>query len=495
MIAATDIIPQQDQQPKIIEILDDDSLFDDKPFNNEMTTLIKPYFYDDGVARLGYDLIKEFENVFPLNKPTALPPLRGINHKIDIIDDAAYKALQPRRVKPTEAFLSQLRDKIDAEEKTRRVYTAQDSSASSIFMIKKYDKPNEVRFLHHLRARNDITVKDKIPIPDITCIINAVASHEFRSWMDLTAGYYNVRIEEDSSKYSSFNTLFGTYRTQVMQQRDCNASTMLIKLMNFIFADMLGRSVYVYLNDILIFNKTKDNHIATIKEVCNRLRNEKLYVNRVKTMIFPEELHILGHIITSDGLSAAPDKVLKVSSWQTPNTRKMLQGFMGMVNYLSRYAPHLTTAAAPLTHLCGDTTKWEWLPIHDTSLQQVKDIIGGEAILKPLDYQSQDTIYLWTDALLMGIGALIGQGLSMDDIHPAAFYSRKFKPAEFNYSTTDKETFAVIEGLEHFTPQLSGTRFTIPTYHKAPLSFPVMTKLDEKHTRWLLKLSTFDYDI
>ena len=86
-------------------------------------------------------------------------------------------------------------------------------------------------------------------------------------------------------------------------------------------------------------------------------------------MILPEELHILGHIITSDGLSAAPDKVLKVSSCQTPNTRKKLQGFMGMVNYLSRYATHLATAAAPLTHICGDTTKWEWLPIYDTSLQ------------------------------------------------------------------------------------------------------------------------------
>ena len=95
----------------------------------------------------------------------------------------------------------------------------------------------------------------------------------------------------------------------------------------------------------------------------------------------------------------------------------------------------------------------------------------------------------------MSIGAWIGQGPSMEEIHLAACYSRKFKPAEFNYSVTDKETFAVIEGLEHFTPQLSGTRFTILTDHKAALSFPAMTKLDEKHSRWLLKLSTFDCDI
>ena len=171
-------------------------------------------------------------------------------------------------------------------------------------------------------------------------------------------------------------------------------------------------------------------------------------------MILPKELHILGHIIMSDGLSATPDKVLKVSSWQTPNTRKKLQGFMGMVKYLSRYAQHLATAVAPLIHLCGDTTQWECLPIHDTSLQQLKDIIGGKAILKPLNYQSPETIYLVTDASLMGIRAWIGQGPSMGAIHPAAFDSRNFKLAEFNYSFTDKETFAVIEGLEHLTPQL-----------------------------------------
>ena len=186
-------------------------------------------------------------------------------------------------------------------------------------MIKKYDKPNEPRFLYDLRARNDITVKDKTPIPDITCIINAVAKSKFKSKIDLTDGYNNFRIKTESEKYTSFNTPFGTYRTRVMQQGDCNAPATFMKLMNHIFSDMLGRSVYVYLDDILICNDTKEDHIATIKEVCNRLRNEKLYVNRGKTIILPEVLDILGHTITSQGLSAEPAKVLDVKSWPTPN--------------------------------------------------------------------------------------------------------------------------------------------------------------------------------
>ena len=143
--------------------------------------------------------------------------MRAINYKIDITDVAAYNALQPRRFKPAKAFLPQLTDKIDAEERRGRVYAAQDSSTCSIFMIQKYIEPDEARLLHDLRARNDISIKDKITIPDITSIINAVASHEFRSKVDLTDGYHNVRIEEDSEKCTSFNTLCGTYRTQVMQ--------------------------------------------------------------------------------------------------------------------------------------------------------------------------------------------------------------------------------------------------------------------------------------
>ena len=215
-----------------------------------------------------------------------------------------------------------------------------------------------MRFLHYLRARNDITVKDNTPILDITCIINAVAKSKYRSKIDLTDGYHNVRIETESEKYTSFNTPFGTYRTRVMQQGDCNAPATFIKLMNHIFSDMLVRSVYVYLYDIPIFNDTKEDHITTIKEGCTRLRNEKLYIKRGKSMILPEVWDILEHSITSQGLSAEPAKVLNVKSWPTPNNRKKLQAFIGIVNYLSKYAPHLATAAAPLTHLCGDTIKW-----------------------------------------------------------------------------------------------------------------------------------------
>ena len=102
--------------------------------------------------------------------------------------------------------------------------------------------------------------------------------------------------------------------------------------MNWIFAEQIGRDIYVYLDDILIFSKTKEEHIASLKTVCNKLRQHKLFGNPSKTMILPDALSILGHTITSQGLSAEPQKILKVDNWSIPTKRKELQGFMGMVN-------------------------------------------------------------------------------------------------------------------------------------------------------------------
>ena len=121
--------------------------------------------------------------------------------------------MRPRRIRPSEAFLLQLRDKINAELETGRIYPSEDSAACSMFMIKKHDKQNEARFLHNLVDRNANTQKHNTPIPDITSIVNTVARHLYRSKIDLTDGYHNVRIEPESEEFTSFYTPFGTFRT------------------------------------------------------------------------------------------------------------------------------------------------------------------------------------------------------------------------------------------------------------------------------------------
>src|SRR5258706_1622286 len=280
-----------------------------------------------------------------------------------------------------------------------------------------------------------------------------------------------------------------------MQQGDCNAPATMMKLMHSIFQDMLDIKVFIYLDDILIFSKTLEDHIETIREICRRLRKHKLYANRSKSAFLPDRISVLGHVLTTNGIIAAPEKLLKVQNWAIPQTRKQLQGFMGMVNYLSQYVPHLSTYAAPLTQLCGSKALWKWRYIHTKAFEQLKDILAAEAILKPLDYESKEPIYLVTDASASGIGAWIGQGPTLRDIRPAGFYSRKFNAAQSRYNTTDKELFAIITGLQHFQPQLLGTKFTILTDHKAALAFRENKDINDQHVRWQILMSIFEFDM
>ena len=132
---------------------------DNNDITNEVSNLseTKTYSYDDAVKQLGYHPIKEYPDVFSEKKPTELPPLRKSNHTIDLIDKDKHRHRRPRRIRPSEAFLPQLRDKINAELETGRIYPAQDSAACSMFMIRKHDKQNEARFLHDLVDRSSNT--------------------------------------------------------------------------------------------------------------------------------------------------------------------------------------------------------------------------------------------------------------------------------------------------------------------------------------------------
>src|SRR5258705_4176979 len=391
--------------------------------------------------------------------------------------------------------MKQLQEKIAAELKTGRIYQVTDSSACNLFMTGKIDKPEEARFLHDLVDCNKNTYPDKTSIPNIPSIIRTIARHPYRSKIDLTNAFYEVRIKPEHEKYTSFSTPFGTFRTRVMQQGDCNAPATMMKVMHDIFQDMLGLTLFIYLDDILIFRMTLREHQEIVREVCRRLRKEKLYVNRNKTTFLPDSIKVLGHVLTKDGIVAAPEKLLKVKNWETPQTRKELQAFMGMVNYLSSYVPHLSTFAAPLTNLSGSTVPWKWRDVHTASFEKVKDILAAEAILIPLKYTSKDTIYLVTDASTSGIGAWIGQGPSIRDIRPAGFHSRKFNVTQSRYNTTDKELYAIVAGLQFFQPQLAGTKFTILTDHKAALAFKENKDTDDQHIRWRMLMSTFNFDI
>ena len=154
-------------------------------------------------------------------------------------------------------------------------------------------------------------------------------------------------------KYNTIKTLFGGFTSQVMMQADMNAPGTFVRIMEDLFHDELGQSIWVYIDDIFVFNESFEEHVNDITNACIKLQNAGYYAKPKKSVFFATKLDILGHIIDHDGIHPAPEKIRTIIDWTSPESQKELQRFNGMVNYILRFIPHMATITAPLTELRG----------------------------------------------------------------------------------------------------------------------------------------------
>jgi len=296
----------------------------------------------------------EFSDVFPTTKNLELPPPRpGMNHHILLKNPKAV--WKPSNIKPKGKFLADMLEKLRAEEKSSGVYRSEDTSCCTMFVISKMDNLSKPRYIHEFVKRNEETELQPALIHSQSFIRNTVAIHPFRSKIDISNGYHTIRVHPPHEKYTAFSTPYGTYRTRVMQQGNCNAPAAFQNIMNNLFQHELGIGVYIYIDDIFIFSKTYKEDLHHIRTVLQRLRENKFYANTEKSQFMPGVPQCLGHVITQRGISPIQKCVQKILDWTQPKNRKMLQEYMGMVNYLCHLIPHLADMAAPLTEMAGAT--------------------------------------------------------------------------------------------------------------------------------------------
>jgi len=180
--------------------------------------------------------------------------------------------------------------------------------------------------------------------------------------------------------------------------------------------------------------------------------------------------------------------------WTRPESQKELQRFNGMVNYISRFIPHIATITAPLTELSGNA-EWVWTDLQEAAFEAVKRAADKYKVLRQIDYNKPDMIWLFTDASPTGMGDLIGQGPTRDAARPAAFHSRKLAPSQSNYPTHQQDTLRIIEAMEAFASHLLHTQFTVVTHHHSPTKLMTQKNLNGRQQRWLTHISHFDFQI
>lgn len=389
------------------------------------------------------------------------------------------------------AIKSEVKDHIDKLLHDKIIKPSQSPWGSPVNLVnKKLDASGKrkTRLVIDYRTLNDKTIDDRYPIPNIEDILDMLGRCQYFTTLDLASGYHQIQMHPESISKTAFNTEHGHFEFLRMPFGLKNSPATFQRVMDDILKDLLNKFCLVYLDDIIIFSSSLEEHIKHLKLVFDRLHNANLKLQLDKCEFLRKETEYLGHVITPDGIKPNPNKIEAIKNFPIPKTQKEIRSFLGLLGYYRKFINNFAKITKPFTKCLkkGETVKHT--PEFLDAFEECKTLLCNDPILKYPDFSKQ--FELTTDSSNFALGAILAQ-----DDHPIAYASRTLNPAEINYSTIEKEMLAIVWACKHFRPYLYGTKFIIKTDHK-PLQWLFSVKdSSSRLVRWRLKLNEFEYEI
>ena len=429
-------------------------------------------------------LLEEFQDVFPPELPSGLPPDRQTGHVIPLEPNAIPPYRRNRRMSPNEVELC--KDYITDLLMKGFISPSTSPFGAPVMFIAK--PAGGYRVVCDWRALNNITVKNRYPLPRIDETLDRLGGAKIFSSLDLNSGYFQIRISPEDAHKTAFTTPIGQYEFKVLGQGLANSPATFQSVMNRIFAPHLHKFVVVYLDDIMIFSDTPDEHIQHIRTVLELLREHRLYAKKEKCTFNRTEVKFLGHLVGREGLRVDPTKVDSVKNWPEPVDVTQVRQFLGLTNYFRKFIKDYSTLAAPLNDLTRKDTNFrdEWNDTHRTAFQQLKDALTSAPVLILPDFTKP--FELVSDASLLGTGAILFQ-----EGQVVAYTSRKFTSAEKNYTTTEQEMLGIVTALEEWRCYLGASPLTLVTDHNPLTYFETKVQLSRRLARWAEFMAQFSY--
>ena len=437
-----------------------------------------------------HEMVKEYGDVFPDKLPDGIPPSRGVEHKIDLVEGARPPPVRPLR-HSSGKDLGVIEKYVREEVEAGRIQPSNSPFGAMALVVLKKD--GEPRVVVDYRGLNEITVKDRYPLPLMDELFDRVHDAKFFTKIDLRTGFHQIRIAEGDTEKTAFRTRYGSYEYRVLPMGLCNAPSTFMKLMNDTFRDMLDKWVLVFLDDILIFSRTEQEHEEHLRQVLGRLRKERLCAKLSKCEFARREVEFLGHRIGADGLSTSPDKVKAVADWPTPRSVAEVRSFLGLAGFYRKYVKDFSKIALPITELTKGSVAFRWDKDQQAAFAELKKRLCEAPVLVIPDPKLP--MVLNTDACDYAVGGTLQQDKG-NGLQPVAYWSRKLSPAERNYDVREKEFLALKEACQFWRPYLhSGVPFKLLTDHDSLKYHKSMPNLSGRLARWVEAMSEFDYTI
>ncbi|GJR15454.1 putative reverse transcriptase domain-containing protein [Tanacetum coccineum] len=318
-----------------------------------------------------------------------------------------------------------------------------------VLFVKKKD--GSFRMCIDYQELNKLTVKNRYPLPRINDLFDQLQGSSVYSKIDLRSGYHQLRVRDEDIPKTAFRTRYGHYEFQVMPFGLTNAPAVFMDLMNRVCKPYLDKFVIVFIDDILIYSRNKEEHANHLRIILELLKKEKLYAKFSKCDFWIHIVQFLGHLIDSQGLHVDPAKIKAVKNWASPTTPTKIRQFLGLVGYYRRFIKGFSKIAKSLTELTQKNKKYIWGEDQESAFQLLKQKLC-EALILALP-EGNDDFVVYYDASHQGLGAVLMQREKV-----IAYASRQLKPNEENYTTHDLELGAVVFALKIWRHYLYGTK-------------------------------------
>lgn len=434
-------------------------------------------------------LLSYFSDVFsPSDKNTGRCSL--VKHHICTGDHPPVKQRAYRASPEKRAEIEQQVARLLAEGLVEESYSPW---ASPVVLVKK--KGGQWRFCIDYRRLNAVTIKDSHPLPRVDDSLDALAGSLWFSTLDFSNGYWQVDVAEEDREKTAFTTGRGLYQWRAMPMGLSNSPATFQRMMELVLRGLPWHICLVYLDDILIYSRTFEDHLCHLEEVLTRIQSAGLKLNSKKCHFAQDHVVFLGHVVSRDGLRPDPRNTEKVMTWPTPTTVSEVRAFVGLCSYYRRFVQNFSQHAAPLNHLASKNVPFKWTSECEAAFAFLKRCLTCSPIVALPDFSHPFRIY--TDASKDAVGAVLAQDRAgMERV--VAYASRALTHTQKQWSTFDRELWAVVWAVREFKHYVGLSTFTIVTDHRPLLGLRKLN-IDNDPTgrrgRWILELDPFNWDI
>lgn len=405
---------------------------------------------------------------------------------IHIAPDAVPVVHPPRKI-PV-ALKDRVKEELDRMEKMgviKKVDEPTDWVNSMVVVEKRSGKLRVCLDPHDL---NKVIQRPHYPLKTLDDILPQLNGARYFTKMDATSGFWAINLKNESSLLTTFNTVFGRYRYLRLAMGLKNSMDLFQKKVDECFEGLSG--VVAIVDDILVYGKSREEHDKNLRAVLNRALEKGLRLNENKLEVGVTEISYFGHVLSERGLQPDPAKIAAILDMPPPENRTELETILGMINYLSRFAPNLAEITSPLRELLGKTVEFYWGKLQADAFSKVKEIITQAPVL--CYYDPAKSLILQTDSSRSGLGATL-----LQDGRPLAYASKSLTPCEKNYAQIELECLGILFGMKRYHHWVYGRKVIVETDHLSliPIFKKPLYVAPARLQRMLLQMQRYDIEV